>query len=250
MSILDEDGAVKAVAQIINKCGGEQTFTVANEEVFSRYLQYYGIDLHNVKLYIGSQLENKRNQEFAICCNLGIQHARLYYRAMKASAETKATLEIQPTATLKEENHIPPKEMYKLNDLKFDDFSLNDKDMLKACLRMFIDLGFVQRFRIEYNVSKLGYVLGELETLSLLLACLCHDLDHRETNNTFLKKSSSPLEQLYSTSTMEHHHFTQCIMILNSEGNQILSHLSSQEYMNVVRVLEEAILATDFTVYN
>ncbi|GIY07876.1 dual 3',5'-cyclic-AMP and -GMP phosphodiesterase 11, partial [Caerostris darwini] len=97
--------------------------------------------------------------------------------------------------------------------------------------------------------SKLCHILGELETLSLLIACLCHDLDHRGTNNSFLKKSNSPLAQLYSTSIMEHHHFDQCILLLNSEGNQILSHLSTEEYMNVVNVLEDAILATDLTVY-
>ncbi|GIX74121.1 dual 3',5'-cyclic-AMP and -GMP phosphodiesterase 11 [Caerostris extrusa] len=48
---------------------------------------------------------------------------------------------------------------------------------------------------------------------------------------------------------MEHHHFDQCIMLLNCEGTQILSHLSSEEYTNVVHVLEDAILATDLTVY-
>lgn len=59
-----------------------------------------------------------------------------------------------------------------------------------------------------------------------MIACLCHDLDHRGTNNSFQVKSSSNLAQLYSTSTMEHHHFDQCLMILNSKGNQILSHVS------------------------
>ncbi|GIY54482.1 dual 3',5'-cyclic-AMP and -GMP phosphodiesterase 11 [Caerostris darwini] len=191
---------------------------------------------------------------FATLCGLGIQHAQLYERAMKATAKTKVTLEVlsyHATAPLEEvqellrEYHIA----YKLHDLKFDYFSLSDKEMLKACLRMFKDLGFIQRFRIEYDVSKLGRVLGELETLSLLIACLSHDLDHRGTTNSFLKKSNSPLAQLYSTSTMEHHHFDQCIMILNSKGNQILSHLSSEEYMNVIHVLKSAILATDLTVY-
>lgn len=38
-------------------------------------------------------------------------------------------------------------------------------------------------------------------------------------------------------------------MILNSEGNQILSNLSSEEYSRVVKVLEEAILSTDLAVY-
>ncbi|XP_063887618.1 cGMP-specific 3',5'-cyclic phosphodiesterase-like isoform X2 [Scylla paramamosain] len=59
--------------------------------------------------------------------------------------------------------------------------------------------------------------------LALLVACLCHDLDHRGTNNSFQIKASSPLAQLYTTSSMEHHHFDQSVMILNSCGNQILS---------------------------
>ncbi|GIY07878.1 dual 3',5'-cyclic-AMP and -GMP phosphodiesterase 11 [Caerostris darwini] len=148
-----------------------------------------------------------------------------------------------------EEYHIPSTKMYKLHDLKFDDYSLNDRDMLKACIRMFMDLGLLQRFGIEYDVSKLCHMLEKLETLTLLIACLCHDLDQGETNNSFQKKSSYPLADLYSTSTVEHHHFDQCIMLLNSKDNQILSHLSSEEYKNVVHVLEEAILATDLSYF-
>jgi len=59
-----------------------------------------------------------------------------------------------------------------------------------------------------------------------MIACLCHDLDHRGTNNSFQQKSSSKLAQLYSTSTMEHHHFDQCLMILNSKGSTILANLT------------------------
>ena len=67
---------------------------------------------------------------------------------------------------------------------------------------------------------------GEIECLSMVIACLCHDLDHRGTNNSYQIKSSNSLARLYSTSTMEHHHFDQCIMLLNSNGNQILSNVS------------------------
>lgn len=48
---------------------------------------------------------------------------------------------------------------------------------------------------------------------------------------------------------MEHHHFDQCLMILNSPGNQILSNLSSDDYSRVIKVLEDAILSTDLAVY-
>jgi len=48
---------------------------------------------------------------------------------------------------------------------------------------------------------------------------------------------------------MEHHHFDQCVMILNSQGNQILANLSPEEYSRVIALLEEAILATDLANY-
>lgn len=62
-------------------------------------------------------------------------------------------------------------------------------------------------------------------------------------------RSASPLAELYSTSTMEHHHFDQCVMILNSQGNQILANLTPAEYSRVIALLEEAILATDLANY-
>ena len=61
--------------------------------------------------------------------------------------------------------------------------------------------------------SQLLQHLDQLEVLALLIGCFCHDLDHRGTNNSFEVKNSSPLAQLYSTSTMEHHHFDQCLMV-------------------------------------
>lgn len=67
--------------------------------------------------------------------------------------------------------------------------------------------------------------------------------------SAFYCRASSPLAQLYSTSTMEHHHFDQCLMILNSPGNQVLANLSSDDYSQVIHVLEDAILSTDLAVY-
>ena len=52
------------------------------------------------------------------------------------------------------------------------------------------------------------------QSLALFVACLCHDLDHRGKTNAFMVKSASPLAAIYSTSTMEHHHFNQTVTIL------------------------------------
>lgn len=91
--------------------------------------------------------------------------------------------------------------------------------------------------------------MTDLEILGLLVACLCHDLDHRGTNNAFQMKTESPLAILYSTSTMEHHHFDQCVMILNSDSNNIFQSLSMEDYRRVMKVVESAILSTDLAVY-
>lgn len=99
------------------------------------------------------------------------------------------------------------------------------------------------------KTGKMERFMTDLDILGLLVACLCHDLDHRGTNNAFQTKTESPLAILYSTSTMEHHHFDQCVMILNSEGNNIFQSLSTEDYRNVMKTVENAIISTDLAMY-
>ena len=97
-----------------------------------------------------------------------------------------------------------------------------------------------------------------LQILGLMVACLCHDLDHRGTNNAFQQQSASPLAVLYSTSTMEHHHFDQCVMILSSEGNNIFQvsliylrpyHKQMKMQLKWSRSLSPTITATTWSVW-
>ncbi|KAF4528303.1 hypothetical protein B566_EDAN014978 [Ephemera danica] len=99
------------------------------------------------------------------------------------------------------------------------------------------------------KTGRMEQFMKDLEILGLLVACLCHDLDHRGTNNSFQTKTESPLAILYTTSTMEHHHFDQCVMILNSEGNNIFQALSTEDYKDVMKIVENAILSTDLAMY-
>lgn len=152
---------------------------------------------------------------------------------------------------------IPSADRYSLYSYKFNDMTIEEEDTFKVTVRMFLEFGLVQQFNIPYKVlcrwvlsvkknyrpvsyhnwrhalnvcqtmftvlrtGKMDRFMDDLEIFGLLVACLCHDLDHRGTNNAFQSKVESPLAILYSTSTMEHHHFDQCVMILSSEGNNI-----------------------------
>ncbi|XP_053151773.1 cAMP and cAMP-inhibited cGMP 3',5'-cyclic phosphodiesterase 10A isoform X3 [Hemicordylus capensis] len=93
------------------------------------------------------------------------------------------------------------------------------------------------------------WVFSDIERRGLLIACLCHDLDHRGYTNSYLQKFDHPLAALYSTSTMEQHHFSQTVSILQLEGHNIFSNLSSSEYEQVLEIIRKAIIATDLALY-
>merc|ERR1719402_209772 len=90
-------------------------------------------------------------------------------------------------------------------------------------------------------------IISEVEAFALIIACLCHDLDHRGTNNNFQICSNSVLAALYSSegSVMERHHFAQSMCILNTEGCNILENLSKEEYTQCLDMIRDMILATD-----
>lgn len=47
---------------------------------------------------------------------------------------------------------IPSTQAMKLGDLAFSDFSLDEDTMVKACLRMFLDLDLIERFHMDYGI--------------------------------------------------------------------------------------------------
>ncbi|KAG8177159.1 hypothetical protein JTE90_009851 [Oedothorax gibbosus] len=97
------------------------------------------------------------------------------------------------------------------------------------------------------NLNLMGNQLSLLESLSLFVACLCHDLDHRGTTSSFQVTSKSVLAALYSSegSVLERHHFAQTMAILHTEGCNIFENLSEQEYKKCMDYIRDIILATD-----
>lgn len=265
MPIKNSCGEIIGVIQLINKFN-DLPFTKNDENFVEAFAIFCGMGIHNTHMY-----------EKAVVA-IAKQNVTLEVLSYHATASLE---DAQKLRSLR----VPSSAHFRLHDFKFDDIHMNDDETLTACIRMFLDLDLVERFHMDYevlcrwllsvkknyrnvtyhnwrhafNVAQMMFsiltatqwwnIFGEIECLALMIACLCHDLDHRGTNNSFQIKASSPLAQLYSTSTMEHHHFDQCLMILNSPGNQLLANISPEEYTRVIKVLEEAILSTDLAVY-
>ncbi|KAM4026352.1 dual 3',5'-cyclic-AMP and -GMP phosphodiesterase 11A [Anomaloglossus baeobatrachus] len=233
-------------------------------------------------------------EAFVIFCGLGINNTIMYDQVKKSWAKQSVALDVlsyHATCSKAEVDkfkaaNIPLVSELSIDDIHFDDFSLDVDEMITAALRMFMELGMVQKFKIDYetlcrwlltvrknyrmvlyhnwrhafNVCQLMFamlttagfqeILTDIEILAVLVGCLCHDLDHRGTNNAFQAKSGSALSQLYGTSaTLEHHHFNHAVMILQSEGHNIFANLSSPQYSDLMQLLKQSILATDITLH-
>ncbi|KAM7359224.1 phosphodiesterase 6 [Cochliomyia hominivorax] len=265
MPIVNAQKTVIGVAQLINK-GTGVPFTDSDASIFEAFAIFCGLGIHNTQMYENA-CKLMAKQKVALEC--------LSYHATASQEQTDKLVQ----------DVIESAETYNLLSFKFIDFDLCDDDTCRAVVRMFLQCNLVQMFQIPYDVlcrwvlsvrknyrpvkyhnwrhalnvaqtmfammktGRMERFMKDLEIFGLLVACLCHDLDHRGTNNAFQTKTESPLAILYTTSTMEHHHFDQCVMILNSEGNNIFQALSPEDYRAVMKTVENAILSTDLAVY-
>ncbi|ELW63769.1 Dual 3',5'-cyclic-AMP and -GMP phosphodiesterase 11A [Tupaia chinensis] len=171
-------------------------------------------------------------EAFVIFCGLGINNTIMYDQVKKSWAKQSVALDVlsyHATCSKAEVDkfkaaNIPLVSELAIDDIHFDDFSLDVDAMITAALRMFMELGMVQKFKIDYETAGFQEILTEVEILAVIVGCLCHDLDHRGTNNAFQAKSGSALAQLYGTSaTLEHHHFNHAVMILQSEVAELVT---------------------------
>ncbi|KAI4887875.1 hypothetical protein NFI96_015084 [Prochilodus magdalenae] len=254
------------VAQILNRLD-RKTFNDADQRLFEAFVIFCGLGINNTMMY---------NQVKKTWAKQSVALDMLSYHA------TCSKVEVDRLKAAK----IPLSSELGIDEFYFNDFSLDNDAMITASLRMFLELGVVQKFKIDYevlcrwlltvrknyrtvayhnwrhafNVSQCMFVmittagfqevLTDTETLALMVGCLCHDLDHRGTNNAFQAKSGSALALLYGTSaTLEHHHFNHAVMILQSEGHNIFANLCSKEYSHMMQLLKQAILSTDLTLY-
>ncbi|XP_008322246.1 cGMP-specific 3',5'-cyclic phosphodiesterase-like isoform X1 [Cynoglossus semilaevis] len=265
---------VIGVCQLANKMdeasGSVKAFNRNDEQFLEAFAIFCGLGIQNTQMY--------ETVERA----MAKQEVTLEVLSYHASATEEETRELQVTAV----STVPSAQSLRLLDFSFSDFDLSDTETTLGTIRMFVDLNLVQNFQMKYtslcqwvlsvkknyrkNVAyhnwrhafntaqcmfallksgRLQNNLSDVEVLALMIATLSHDLDHRGVNNSYIQRSDHPLAQLYCHSTMEHHHFDQCLMILNSPGNQILSGLSLDEYKATLKMIERAILATDLALY-
>ncbi|XP_033125768.1 cGMP-dependent 3',5'-cyclic phosphodiesterase-like isoform X1 [Anneissia japonica] len=257
------------IAELCNKIDGLY-FTKHDEEVASAFSVYCGISIVQSLLYTrmkDAQYRSKLSNELMMYHMKRSEGVVTDEDGLLYSEEVKPILFYDPLIT----------------NFTYSPRGIPDQETILVCLSMFDDMGLLNSYRIDkrtltnfflmvkkgyrdppyhnwYHAFTVGHFcyllykninslnsLREIEILALFVACLCHDLDHRGTNNSFQVHSDSVLAALYSSegSVMERHHFAQAMCILNTEGCNIFETLSRQDYQEVLDLMQDIILATD-----
>ncbi|NWS99802.1 PDE2A phosphodiesterase, partial [Mionectes macconnelli] len=268
--IKNESQEVIGVAELVNKINGPW-FSKFDEDLATAFSIYCGISIAHVRL---SALTVAH---VALGSSWGPGHSvghRLWLPQVSDDEYTKLLSEgIQPVST------IDPN----FASFTYTPRSLPEDDTSMAILSMLQDMNFINNYKMDrqtltrfclmvkkgyrdppyhnwmhaFSVSHFCYLLyknlelvnylEDIEIFALFISCMCHDLDHRGTNNSFQVASKSVLAALYSSegSVMERHHFAQAIAILNSQGCNIFDHFSRKDYQRMLDLMRDIILATD-----
>eukprot|EP00063_Salmo_salar_P064586 XP_014039421.1 PREDICTED: cAMP and cAMP-inhibited cGMP 3',5'-cyclic phosphodiesterase 10A-like isoform X1 [Salmo salar] len=218
-------GTVIGVVQMVNKLSGS-AFTKTDENNFKMFAVFCALALHCANMY-----HRIRHSE----CIYRVTMEKLSYHSICTSEEWKTLTKLDlPTPLYKEI------ELFHFDISQFEELwpAVFVYMVHNSCGETSFELEKLCRFtmsvrknyrRVPYhnwkhavNVAHCMYailqkttgIFTEIEKKGLLIACLCHDLDHRGYSNTYLQKFDHPLAALYSTSTMEQHHFSQTVSIL------------------------------------
>ncbi|XP_029556575.1 cGMP-dependent 3',5'-cyclic phosphodiesterase-like [Salmo trutta] len=263
--IKDEHGEVIGVAELVNKTNGPW-FTRLDEDLATAFSIYCGISIAHSLLY-------KRVDEAQFRSQLA--NEMMKYHMMVSDEEVTRLL----TVGIQAVGEIHPS----FSSFTYTPRSLSDDSTPTAVISMFEDMGFINTYKINmhtlarfclmvkrgyrdppyhnwmhaFSVSHFCYLLcknlelsnylEDIEMFALFVSCMCHDLDHRGTNNSFQVASKSVLAGLYSSegSVLERHHFAQAIAILNTQGCNIFEKFSRKDYQRMLDLMRDIILATD-----
>ncbi|XP_058803157.1 cGMP-dependent 3',5'-cyclic phosphodiesterase-like isoform X2 [Phymastichus coffea] len=261
--IRDENGII-GVAQLCNKINGLY-FDVYDEEVAMAFSIYCGISIMHSIVYKKIQDAQARSK---------LSNELMMYHMQVEEEDVRAFLNCGDDHNVKD-----------FDTFQFCPRTVPYRHMPCYVLKMFADLNFIRRWKIRktvlarfilyvkkgyrdapyhnwmhaFSVAHFAYLLMKnlhlvrdgymtsLQALVFLVSCLCHDIDHRGTNNSFQTKCGTILASLYSSegSVMERHHLAQSMCIINTEGCNIFENLTSEEYSEALDLLRNNILATD-----
>ncbi|XP_036619807.1 rod cGMP-specific 3',5'-cyclic phosphodiesterase subunit beta [Trichosurus vulpecula] len=287
MPIVNKKEEIVGVATFYNRKDGKP-FDEQDEVLMESLTQFLGWSVLNPDTYDKmNKLENRKDiaQDMVLyhvrCDKDEIQEVlptreRLGREPMDCDEdELRAILKVE----------LPGPTKFDIYEFHFSDLECTELELVKCGIQMYYELGVVKKFQIPqevlvrflYSVSK-GYrrityhnwrhgfnvaqtmftllmtgklkdYYTDLEAFAMVTAGLCHDIDHRGTNNLYQMKSQNPLAKLHGSSILERHHLEFGKFLLAEESLNIYQNLNRRQHEHVIHLMDIAIIATDLALY-
>eukprot|EP00002_Diphylleia_rotans_P025555 TRINITY_DN5053_c0_g1_i1.p1 TRINITY_DN5053_c0_g1~~TRINITY_DN5053_c0_g1_i1.p1 ORF type:complete len:1348 (+),score=245.05 TRINITY_DN5053_c0_g1_i1:52-4095(+) len=146
--------------------------------------------------------------------------------------------------------HFHMLEVYNIPENKLRNFLM----ACRVCYRKNPFHNFHHAFSVLHSVymilvkTRASQYLCNIDILALIVAAICHDLDHPGVNNSFEINTKSPLAMMYNDiSVQENHHASTGFSLISQMENNILENMQPEEYKEFRKIVVTAILATDMT---
>jgi hypothetical protein len=143
------------------------------------------------------------------------------------------------------QNEIIPKPIFK----NFIEKIVSNYDRINAIYHNDLHAGDVMQTSntiiTKGNLSQ-KMKLGQLDSFSLLVACLCHDYKHPGQNNLYQINAKTKYAMRYNDiSVLENYHVSQTFKVLQKNEYNIFINFSPEEYRICRRRMIDCILSTD-----
>ncbi|XP_016148752.1 rod cGMP-specific 3',5'-cyclic phosphodiesterase subunit alpha-like [Sinocyclocheilus grahami] len=287
LPIVNKKEEIVGVATFYNRKDGKP-FDDMDETLMESLTQFLGWSVLNTDTYDKmNKLENRKD----IFQDMVMYHVKCRKDEIQNVLNTREVYGKEPDECDEDEledilcGTLPDSEESEILEFHFCDFEFSELDLVKCGIKMYYELGVVDKFHIPretlvrfvYSVSKgyrkityhnwrHGFNVGQtmftllmtgdlkryftdLETMAMVTAGLCHDIDHRGTNNLYQMKSGNPLAKLHGSSILERHHLEFGKTLLRDEALNIYQNLSRRQHETVIHLMDIAIIATDLALY-
>uniref|UniRef100_A0A8B9DIS0 Phosphodiesterase n=1 Tax=Anser cygnoides TaxID=8845 RepID=A0A8B9DIS0_ANSCY len=287
MPIVNKKEEIVGVVTFYNRKDGKP-FDEQDETLMESLTQFLGWSVLNTDTYDKmNKLENRKDiaQDMVLyhvkCDKDEIQEILV----MPCKLPVLCDCEQQTLPPLLQKEELPGPTKFEIYEFRFSDFDCTELELVKCGIQMYYELGVVKKFQIPqevlvrfvYSVSK-GYrkityhnwrhgfnvaqtmftllmtgklkrYYTDLEALAMVTAALCHDIDHRGTNNLYQMKSQNPLAKLHGSSILERHHLEFGKFLLSEESLNICQNLNRRQHEHMIHLMDIAIIATDLALY-
>uniref|UniRef100_A0A8C6SVE6 Phosphodiesterase n=1 Tax=Neogobius melanostomus TaxID=47308 RepID=A0A8C6SVE6_9GOBI len=286
LPIVNKKEEIVGIATFFNRKDGKP-FDEYDEQITEALTQFLGWSVLNCDTY---DKLNRTEYRRDIAQDMLMYQTKCTNDEMQSILNTKEKFDAEPEDCDQKEMYkllranIPPandvngEDLYKFS---FSDFPVTEHSLIKAGIRMFFELGVVEKFKVPlrwmytvrkgyraityhnwrhgFNVGhtmfcllqtgKLRKYYSDLDAFAMVAAAFCHDIDHRGTNNLYQTKSSHPLAKLHGSSIMERHHLEYSKTLMGEESLNIFCNLQKRQFENVQHLFDVCIIATDLALY-